>query len=397
MQIIDSIVTEAARFRAIRRDIHAHPELCFHEDRTSDTIAALLTEWGLPVHRGLGKTGVVAVIDGNKGPGRSIGLRADIDALPVTEKNTFAHVSTHPGKMHACGHDGHTAMLLAAAHHLSRNRDFAGRVVCIFQPAEEGGGGAREMIKDGLFDKFPVDAVFGMHNWPGLPAGHFALKAGPVMASSNEFHIVVRGKGSHAAMPHLGLDPLPAACQMALGFQTIISRNKNPQEAGVISVTMIHAGEATNVVPDTVEIQGTARTFTTELLDLIESRMRDMAQHTAQAFGMECDFAFHRNYPPTINHAAETAFAHRIMVELVGEAAVHGFEPSMGAEDFAYMLQARPGAYVIIGNGGGDHRSPGHGAGPCTLHNASYDFNDDIIPLGASFWVQLSQRWLAQA
>jgi hippurate hydrolase len=242
-----------------------------------------------------------------------------------------------------------------------------------------------------------VDAVFGMHNWPGLPAGHFALKAGPVMASSNEFHITVRGKGSHAAMPHLGLDPLPAACQMALGFQTIISRNKNPQEAGVISVTMIHAGEATNVVPDTVEIQGTARTFTTELLDLIESRMRDMAQHTAQAFGMECDFAFYRNYPPTINHVAETAFAHRVMAELVGEAAVHAFEPSMGAEDFAYMLQARPGAYVIIGNGGGDHRSPGHGAGPCTLHNASYDFNDDIIPLGASFWVQLSQRWLAQA
>ncbi|SCC95668.1 Uncharacterized hydrolase YtnL [Thiomonas sp. X19] len=397
MQIIDSIVAEAARFRAIRRDIHAHPELCFHEDRTSDTIAALLTEWGLPVHRGLGRTGVVAVIEGSKGPGRSIGLRADIDALPVTEKNTFAHVSTHPGKMHACGHDGHTAMLLAAAHHLSRNRDFAGRVVCIFQPAEEGGGGAREMIKDGLFDKFPVDAVFGMHNWPGLPAGHFAVKAGPVMASSNEFRIVVRGKGSHAAMPHLGLDPLPAACQMALGFQTIISRNKNPQEAGVISVTMIHAGEATNVVPDSVEIQGTARTFTTELLDLIESRMREMAQHTAQAFGMQCDFEFHRNYPPTINHAAETEFARRVMSVLVGEEAIHNFEPSMGAEDFAYMLQARPGAYLIIGNGGGDHRSPGHGAGPCTLHNASYDFNDDIIPLGASFWVQLSRNWLAQA
>ncbi|NNM65855.1 MAG: amidohydrolase [Burkholderiales bacterium] len=397
MQIIDSIVTEAARFRAIRRDIHAHPELCFHEDRTSDTIATLLAEWGLPVHRGLGKTGVVAVIEGSQGPGRGIGLRADIDALPVTEKNTFAHVSTHPGKMHACGHDGHTAMLLAAAHHLSRNRDFAGRVVCIFQPAEEGGGGAREMIKDGLFDKFPVDAVFGMHNWPGLPAGHFAVRAGPVMASSNEFRIVVRGKGSHAAMPHLGLDPLPAACQMALGFQTIISRNKNPQEAGVISVTMIHAGEATNVVPDSVEIQGTARTFTTELLDLIESRMREMAQHTAQAFGMQCDFTFHRNYPPTINHAAEAEFARHVMRELVGEEAVHDFEPSMGAEDFAYMLQARPGAYVIIGNGGGDHRSPGHGAGPCTLHNASYDFNDDIIPLGASFWVQLSRNWLAQA
>ncbi len=397
MQIIDSIVTEAARFRAIRRDIHAHPELCFHEDRTSDTIATLLAEWGLPVHRGLGKTGVVAVIEGSKGPGRGIGLRADIDALPVTEKNTFAHVSTHPGKMHACGHDGHTAMLLAAAHHLSRNRDFAGRVVCIFQPAEEGGGGAREMIKDGLFDKFPVDAVFGMHNWPGLPAGHFAVRAGPVMASSNEFRIVVRGKGSHAAMPHLGLDPLPAACQMALGFQTIISRNKNPQEAGVISVTMIHAGEATNVVPDSVEIQGTARTFTTELLDLIESRMREMAQHTAQAFGMQCDFTFHRNYPPTINHAAEAEFARHVMRELVGEEAVHDFEPSMGAEDFAYMLQARPGAYVIIGNGGGDHRSPGHGAGPCTLHHARYDFYDDIFTLGASFWVQLSRNWLAQA
>ncbi len=397
MKIIDSIATEAARFRDIRRDIHAHPELCFEELRTSDTIAALLSDWGIEVHRGLGKTGVVGVIVGTRGPGRSIGLRADIDALPVTEKNTFAHASTHKGKMHACGHDGHTAMLLAAAHHLSANRDFAGRVVCIFQPAEEGGGGAREMIKDGLFEKFPVDAVFGMHNWPGLPVGHFALKAGPVMASSNEFRIVVRGKGSHAAMPHLGLDPVPVACQLVQGFQTILTRNKNPQEAGVISVTMIHAGEATNVVPDTAEIQGTVRTFTTALLDLIETRMREVATHIAAAFGVQCDFEFVRNYPPTVNHAAQTAFAHRVMTELVGEAAVHEFEPSMGAEDFAFMLEQRPGAYVIIGNGGGDHRSPGHGAGPCTLHNASYDFNDDIIPLGASFWVELSRRWLAQA
>ncbi|OIQ89817.1 putative hydrolase YxeP [mine drainage metagenome] len=397
MKIIDSIATEAARFRDIRRDIHAHPELCFEEVRTSDTIAALLTGWGVDVHRGLGKTGVVGVISGSRGPGRSIGLRADIDALPVTEKNTFAHASIHQGKMHACGHDGHTAMLLAAVHHLRANRDFAGRVVCIFQPAEEGGGGAREMIKDGLFEKFPVDAVFGMHNWPGLPAGHFALKAGPVMASSNEFRIVVRGKGSHAAMPHLGLDPVPVACQMVQGFQTILTRNKNPQEAGVISVTMIHAGEATNVVPDTAEIQGTVRTFTTALLDLIETRMREIATHIAAAFGVQCDFEFVRNYPPTVNHAAQTAFAHRVMAELVGEEAIHEFEPSMGAEDFAFMLEKRPGAYVIIGNGGGDHRSPGHGAGPCTLHNASYDFNDDIIPLGASFWVELSRRWLAQA
>ena len=396
MQIIDSIAAEAPRFRDIRRDLHAHPELCFEEHRTSDTVAALLAEWGLQVHRGLGGTGVVAVINGSLGQGRSIGMRADIDALPVTEKNTFPHASTHPGKMHACGHDGHTAMLLAAAHHLSRHRDFAGRVVCIFQPAEEGGGGAREMIKDGLFDRFPVDAVFGMHNWPGIPAGHMALRAGPVMASSNEFHIIVRGKGSHAAMPHLGLDPVPVACQMVQAFQTILTRNKNPQDAAVISVTMIHAGEATNVVPDTAEVQGTVRTFTTEVLDMIESRMREVATHIAAAFGVQCDFAFQRNYPPTINHAAETEFARSVMIELVGEDAVHRFEPSMGAEDFAYMLQARPGAYLIIGNGGGDHRSAGHGAGPCTLHNASYDFNDEIIPLGASYWVQLARRWLAQ-
>ncbi len=336
------------------------------------------------------------MINGSLGQGRSIGLRADIDALPVTEKNTFPHASAHPGKMHACGHDGHTTMLLAAAHHLSRHRDFAGRVVCIFQPAEEGGGGAREMIKDGLFDRFPVDAVFGMHNWPGIPAGHMALRAGPVMASSNEFHIIVRGKGSHAAMPHLGLDPVPVACQMVQAFQTILTRNKNPQDAAVISVTMIHAGEATNVVPDTAEVQGTVRTFTNEVLDMIESRMREVATHIAAAFGVQCDFAFRRNYPPTINHAAETEFARSVMIELVGQDAVHRFEPSMGAEDFAYMLQARPGAYLIIGNGGGDHRSAGHGAGPCTLHNASYDFNDEIIPLGASYWVQLARRWLAQ-
>ena len=396
MPIIEAIAQRAAQFGDIRRDLHAHPELCFEETRTAQRVAELLESWGVEVHRGLGRTGVVGVIDGRGGRGRSVGLRADIDALPVTEKNTFAHASRNPGRMHACGHDGHTAMLLAAAQQLAGQRDFAGRVVCIFQPAEEGGGGAREMIKDGLFERFPVDAVFGMHNWPGIPAGHFALRSGPVMASSNEFRIVVRGRGSHAAMPHLGLDPIPVACQMVQAFQTIVSRNANPQEAAVVSVTMIHAGEATNVVPDSVEIEGTVRTFTDAMLDLIEARMRALATHTAQAHGMSCDFGFSRNYPPTINHAAETEFARGVAAALVGDAAVHAFEPSMGAEDFAYMLQQRPGCYLAIGNGAGDHRSAGHGAGPCTLHNASYDFNDDIIATGASFWVQLARHWLEQ-
>ena len=396
MQLIDSIVAEAATFRQIRRDIHAHPELCFEENRTSDAIAEQLTKWGIDVHRGLGRTGVVGVIDGRKPGTGSIGLRADIDALPVTEKNTFEHASRHPGRMHACGHDGHTAMLLAAARHLSRERDFAGRVVCIFQPAEEGGGGAREMLRDGLFERFPVDAVFAMHNWPGIPAGSFALSTGPVMASSNEFRIVVRGKGAHAAMPHLGLDPVPVACQLVLALQGVISRNRNPQEAGVLSVTMLQAGEATNVIPDSVTLQGTVRTFSTSLLDLIEANMQRITTHTVQAFGMTCEFEFRRNYPPTVNHPAQTEFARRVLVDLVGADGVQPFEPSMGAEDFSYMLQQRPGAYVIIGNGGGEHREPGHGAGPCTLHNASYDFNDEILPLGASFWVHLVQRWLAQ-
>ncbi len=396
MPILEAIAQRAAQFGDIRRDLHAHPELCFDETRTAQRVAGLLRGWGVEVHEGLGRTGVVGVIDGSLGGGRSVGLRADMDALPITEKNTFAHASRNPGRMHACGHDGHTTMLLAAVEHLAHHRDFSGRVVCIFQPAEEGGGGAREMIKDGLFTRFAVDAVFGMHNWPGIPAGHIALRSGPVMASSNEFRIVVRGKGSHAAMPHLAQDPIPVACQIVQAFQTIISRNANPQDAGVVSVTMIHAGEATNVVPDSVEIEGTVRTFSDTLLDLIEARMRALATHTAAAFGMHCEIDFVRNYPPTVNHAAETEFARHVAVDVVGEAAVHDFEPSMGAEDFAYMLQQRPGAYLAIGNGAGDHRSAGHGAGPCTLHNASYDFNDDIIATGASFWVELALRWLQQ-
>ena len=398
MQLIDSIVTEAAALKTLRRDLHAHPELCFEELRTAEVVAAQLTAWGVEVHRGLGKTGVVGVITGRDGGacGRMVGLRADMDALPVTEFNTFAHASQHPGKMHACGHDGHTAMLLAAAQYLAKSRDFDGTVVCIFQPAEEGGGGAREMIADGLFTRFPVQAVFGMHNWPGLPAGQFAVKAGPVMASSNEFHIKLTGKGAHAAMPHLGIDPVPAACQMVQAFQTIVTRNRAPLDPAVISVTMIHTGEATNVIPEVATIQGTVRTFTTETLDLIETRMRAIATHTAAAFGVECAFAFKRNYPPTINHPAEAAFARQVMVDMVGAQAVQEFVPSMGAEDFSFMLQQKPGAYLIIGNGDGDHRAVGHGLGPCTLHNPNYDFNDDLIPLGGSFWVRLAREWLGR-
>jgi len=395
MKVIDSLALEAAGIVAVRRDIHAHPELSFEEQRTADVVAAKLTEWGIEVHRGMGRTGVVGVLK-NGTSNRTIGLRADMDALPMQEFNQFPHTSQHAGKMHACGHDGHVAMLLAAAQHLSRVKNFDGTVYFIFQPAEEGGGGAREMMKDGLFTQFPMQAVFGMHNWPGLEVGKFALSAGPVMASSNEFKITIHGKGSHAALPHNGVDPVPVACQMVQAFQTIISRNKKPLDAGVISVTMIHTGEATNVVPDVCEMQGTVRTFSVEVLDLIEQRMREVAQHTCAAFGATCSFEFERNYPPTVNHAAETAFAQGVMASVVGEHNVVVQEPTMGAEDFSYMLQAVPGAYCFIGNGDGVHREMGHGEGPCTLHNPNYDFNDDLIPLGGTYWVRLVEAWLAQ-
>ncbi len=395
MKVLDSIVTQAAQIAALRRDIHAHPELCFQEVRTADLVAAKLTEWGIPIHRGLGTTGVVGIVK-NGTSTRAVGLRADMDALPMQEFNTFDHASRHAGKMHACGHDGHTAMLLAAAQYLATHRDFDGTVYLIFQPAEEGGGGAREMIKEGLFEQFPVEAVFGMHNWPGLPVGSFALSAGPVMASASEFKITIRGKGSHAALPHNGIDPVPVACQMVQAFQTIITRNKKPVDAGVISVTMIHAGEATNVVPDSCELQGTVRTFSMEVLDMIERRMRQVAEHVCAAHDAACEFAFERNYPPTINSEAEARFAREVMAGIVGEENVRVQEPTMGAEDFAFMLQAKPGAYCFIGNGDGMHREMGHGGGPCTLHNPSYDFNDDLIPLGATYWVQLAQTWLSR-
>ena len=394
MKMIESILADAALITAMRRDIHAHPELCFQEERTSDAIAKALTEWGIPVIRGLGKTGVVGIVK-NGSSKRAVGLRADIDALPMTEHNHFAHASQHPGRMHACGHDGHTAMLLAAAKHLSRHRNFDGTVYLVFQPAEEGGGGAREMMRDGLFDKFPMEAIFGAHNWPGMRVGQFALRSGPVFASSNEFRITIRGKGAHAALPHNGVDPVPIACQMVQAFQTIVTRNKRPIDTAVISVTMIHAGEATNVIPDSCELRGTVRTFTTDVLDLVERRMRQITESTSTAFEASCEFHFHRNYPPTINHGPETDFARSLLADVVGAENVHDFEPTMGAEDFSFFLQQKPGCYFLIGNGDGEHREGGHGLGPCMLHNPSYDFNDDLIPLGATAWVRLAERWLA--
>ncbi len=394
MQLIDSIAQHAPEIATIRRDLHAHPELCFQEVRTADVVAAKLTEWGIPIHRGLGKTGVVGIVKAGTSS-RAIALRADMDALPMQEFNTFAHASRHPGKMHACGHDGHTAMLLAAAQYFATSRHFDGTVYLIFQPAEEGGGGAREMIKDGLFERFPVEAVFGMHNWPGGQVGRFAASPGPVMASSNEFRITIRGKGGHAAMPHNAIDPVPIACQLVQGFQTIISRNIKPVESGVISVTMLQAGEATNVIPDFCELRGTVRTFTLEVLDLIEQRMRSMTEQLCAAFGARSEFQFIRNYPPTINSATETAFARNVMASIVGSENVDVQEPTMGAEDFSYMLQAKPGCYIFISNGEGDHRAIGHGGGPCMLHNPSYDFNDQLLPLGATYWVRLAEQWLA--
>ncbi len=394
MRLIESIRADTPEIAATRRDIHAHPELCFEEQRTSDLIARMLEGWGIPSHRGLGKTGVVGIVRNGSSP-RAVGLRADIDALPITERNTFAHASRHAGRMHACGHDGHTAMLLAAAKHFASHRAFDGTVYLVFQPAEEGGGGAREMIKDGLFERFPMEAIFGAHNWPGLAVGQFALRAGPCYASTSEFKITLRGKGAHGAMPHLGIDPVPAACALVQGLQTIVSRNKAPLDTGVVSVTMIHAGEATNVIPDACTLQGTVRTFTDAVTDLIEQRMKAMSQATAAAYGCECDLEFRRNYPATVNHEAETEFARRVLGEVVGADNVLDFEPTMGAEDFSYYLQKIPGCYFMIGNGDGAHRSAGHGMGPCMLHNASYDFNDELIPIGASAWVRIAEAWLA--
>jgi amidohydrolase len=395
MKLIDPIVQLHSDMQSIRRDLHKHPELCFEENRTADVVAKKLTEWDIPIVRGMGVTGVVGIIK-NGTSQRAIGLRADMDALPMQETSNFPHASRHAGKMHACGHDGHTAMLLGAARHLSQHRNFDGTVYVIFQPAEEGGAGAQRMIDDGLFQQCPMDAIFGMHNWPGAAVGTFGVTPGPMMASSNEFEVTIKGKGSHAAQPHKSIDPIMVAIQIAQSWQTIVARNTNPLDATVLSITQIHAGSATNVIPDDAKLIGTVRTFTVEVLDLIEQRMRDIAHHTAAAFGAELGFHFHRNYPPLINHAKETEFAINVMQSIVGASNVNAqVEPTMGAEDFAFMLRNKPGCYVFIGNGDGDHRMAGHGLGPCNLHNGSYDFNDALLPIGATYWARLAETYLS--
>lgn len=396
MNLIPEVEASHEEIKTLRRRIHAHPELRYEEVGTSKLVAESLERWGVEVHRGLGKTGVVGVLKRGNG-GKSIGLRADMDALPIKELNTFEHRSTNEGRMHACGHDGHTAMLLGAAKHLAEQGKFDGTVVFIFQPAEEGGAGAKAMIEDGLFRRFPVDAVFGIHNWPGMPAGQFGVTEGPIMASSNEFRITIRGIGSHAALPHNGRDPVFTAVQIANGLQGIITRNKKPLDTAVLSITQIHAGDAANVVPDQAWLGGTVRTFTVETLDLIEARMRKIAEATAAAYDCEVDLRFHRNYPPTINAPEEARFAAEVMAEIVGKDNVDSaVEPTMGAEDFSFMLIEKPGCYAFLGNGDGRHREHGHGAGPCMLHNASYDFNDDLLSVGSSYWVRLAERFLAR-
>ncbi len=396
MNLIEPALQWQPEFQAIRRDLHAHPELKFKEVRTAEVVARNLQQWGYTVDCGLAGTGVVASLTVGTSK-RSIGLRADMDALPLQEINHFEHRSVHDGRMHACGHDGHTAMLLAAARVMMHRKQINGTVHFIFQPAEEGGGGARRMIEEGLFKRFPCDAVFGLHNWPGTAAGTFGVTPGPMMASSNEFEIHVHGKGAHAALPHLGVDPVMIAVAIAQNLQTIVSRNCKPIDAAVLSITKIHAGSATNIIAQEARMAGTVRTFSIDVLDMVEARMREIIEHTAIALGGSATLSFERNYPPTVNNPEMASFCADVMEEVVGAENVdRRIEPTMGAEDFSYMLLERPGSYAFIGNGAGGHREMGHGAGPCTLHNASYDFNDEIIPIGATYWVRLAERFLSE-
>lgn len=387
----DSILARHADLTAVRRDIHAHPELAFQENRTAELVASRLEKAGIEVHRGIGKTGVVGVLRHGQGS-KAIALRADMDALPILEKNEFHHVSRHTGCMHACGHDGHTTMLLGAAEQLAAQvhagqAEFDGTVVFIFQPAEEGEGGAPAMIEDGLFERFPVEAVFGMHNWPGLPVGEFAVHDGPVMASADRFDIVVRGHGAHAAMPHLGKDPLLAATQLVQALQSVVSRTRDPLDSAVLSVTCFQAGDAYNVIPEHAKLAGTVRTFSKRVQDQIEQRMQEICQGVGMATGTQIELTYHRGYPATINTSPEAHLCAQVAGKLVGKAHVQDkTNPSMGAEDFSWFLQEKPGCYVWIGNGPGE--------GGCTLHNPRYDFNDAVIPLGVAYWCKLVESRL---
>ncbi len=372
---------------ALRHDLHAHPELAFEEHRSSDVVAAFLQSLGIEVHRGLAGTGVVGVLR-NGDSERSIGLRADMDALPLHEQNLFPHRSRHDGRMHACGHDGHTAMLLGAAQALAGDSDFNGTVVFIFQPAEETDGGARVMIEQGLFDRFPVDAVFGMHNLPGLPTGQFAVRSGPVMACADQFDIVLSGHGGHAAMPQQARDPLVAGAALVQALQTVVSRTLDPLDPAVLSVTRFFSGgEAYNVIPSEARIGGTVRAFRAEVQDRVEAALERLAAGIATAHGVQARVNYRRGYPPTINSAAEAALCAEVARAVAGDGHVRtDLNPSMGAEDFSYMLREKPGCYVWIGNGMAE--------GGCMLHNPHYDFNDEILPLGVAYWVELVKRVL---
>ncbi len=374
----------------IRRDIHANPELGFEETRTSQLVADKLAEWGIEVHRGLAKTGVVGVIKGKKSSsGRAIGLRADMDCLPMHETGEVAHKSKVAGRMHACGHDGHTTMLLGAARYLAQTRNFDGTVNLIFQPAEEGGGGGRVMVEEGLFKKFPVDAVYALHNWPGLPAGKMAVRPGAMMAATDEIRIKVRGTGGHAALPHLAVDPVVATAHIITALQTIASRNANPIDALVVSLCSMQTSQvgAFNVIPGHVELIGTVRTFSPEIRVLAEKRIKEIATSVAQGLGASAEVEYRRGYPATVNTEKEAVFAAQVGEKVFGKGnVVTDGEPTMGGEDFSYMLQARPGAYVFLGQGGPQ--------GGCFLHNPGYDFNDEVIPLGAGYLAALVEESL---
>ena len=381
MSILTRIADMKAEVTAWRRDIHAHPEIQFEVQRTAGSVAEKLKGFGCDeVVSGIGKTGVVGVIRGKgQGAAKVIGLRADMDALPMDEQTNLPYRSTNPGKMHACGHDGHTAMLLGAAKYLAETRNFSGTAVVIFQPAEEGGGGGREMVKEGLMERFGIQEVYGMHNMPGVPVGEFAIRPGPLLAAADRIVIEIEGLGSHAAKPHLGVDPVVVGAQIVNQMQTIVSRNVDPVKSGLISICQFHAGSADNVIPQTATLRGTARSLLPEVRDTLENRLREIVEGTAKAYGARATLTYGRNYPVTRNHPAQTEFAAAIASQVVGKERVDTNTPQvMGGEDFSFMLEARPGAFIFIGNG--------DSAG---LHHPAYDFNDEAIPVGASFWARL--------
>jgi hippurate hydrolase len=386
MPVINRIAEFTDEIAAWRQDFHAHPEILYEVVRTAGIVAEKLRAFGCDeVVTGIGRTGVVAIINGRLNTsGRTIGLRADMDALPVTERTGKAYASTVPGKMHACGHDGHTAMLLGAAKYLAETRNFDGRIALIFQPAEEGGAGGRAMLEDGLVERFAIDEFYGMHNWPGMPEGHFGIRAGGIMAATDRFYIDIAGQGGHAARPHTTIDPIIVAANMITGLQAIVSRNVDPLQSAVLSVTMVEAGEADNVISRTAKITGTVRTLDNDVQDQIEARLNQFVPQFALSFGASASVRYARGYPVTVNSPAQTGFAAEVASEIVGPERVdEDTPPSMGGEDFSFMLEARPGAYIFLGNGDS-----------AELHTEGYDFNDAVIPVGTSYWVRLAERAL---